>query len=155
MPRLRFHPSPELREVVARLAAILGLDYIDASRVYIVFSTGSRSTAYARIWGVPRPFIEVGVCRPSYVIEIVSENILSLRSCEDIVGVIVHELLHIPRSFSGGLRSHGSWARRSNIRRLVSEVPSDLAWELCEKVRSKAGMLVGRSHGEDLRVKGA
>jgi predicted metallopeptidase len=147
MPRLRFHPSPELQELIARVVDVLGLRYIDAGRVYVVFSTGSRSTAYARIWGLPRPFVELGICRPSYVVEIVSENILTLRSCQDIVEVIVHELLHIPRSFSGGLRSHGSWSKRSNIRRVASRIPSDLAWELCEKVKSTAEQLVGRSHG--------
>ncbi|ABM80979.1 putative metallopeptidase [Hyperthermus butylicus] len=142
MPQLQFHRDRRLEQLVRRLIEALGLDYIDPERVYIVFSRGSRSLAHARIWGLPSPFVKLGLCEPMYVIEIVSENILRLRSCEDIVGVLVHELLHIPRTFSGGLRSHGDWARRSNIRRLVARLPRQLVEELCSIV------VRGASRGE-------
>jgi predicted metallopeptidase len=147
MSKLRFHPASELQETLAKIVYALGLRYIDPSRVHIVFSTGSKSSAYARIWGIPRPFIEIGICKPHYVIEIVTENILSLRNCEDIVNVFVHELLHIPRSFSGGLRGHGAWSRYNNIRRVASKIPSNIARELCEKVKVRAESLAGKGHG--------
>ncbi len=145
--RLRFHLSKELTAAIPKLVRALGLSYIDPSRVYVAFSVGSRSTAYARIWGVPRPFVELGVCKPAYVIELVSENLARVSDCEEILCILVHELLHIPRTFSGGLRSHGEWARRSNIRRFVSRIPADLAGEICRLVRDGVERLVSRGHG--------
>ena len=92
MPRLQFYRDHRLEQLVKKLIEALGLDYIDPERVYVVFSRGSKSLAHARIWGLPSPFVKLGLCEPMYVIEIVSENILRLKNCEDIVGILVQEL---------------------------------------------------------------
>jgi predicted metallopeptidase len=141
MPRLRYYRFDQIRPLLAEVVRILGLDYVKPERVFAVISVGSRTSAYARIWGTPRPLIEVGACKPTYVIELVAENIVKL-DCKNIINVIVHELLHIPRTFSGGLRGHGDWSKYSNISRLAAKIPSSLAESLCRLVRERAESLV-------------
>jgi predicted metallopeptidase len=97
-------------------------------------SFGSKTRAYARIWGLPGPFVRLGICEPAYVVELVYENVQGL-TCERLLGVLVHELLHIPRSFSGGLRSHGEWSRWSNILGLVRGIPLQERRRLCAEAR--------------------
>ena len=134
MARLVFTRSRSLEEALQILIRELGLGYIDGARVYGAVSRGSRSTAYARIWGLPSPFVRLGICRASYVIELVYENARSL-GCEELLAVLVHELLHIPRSFSGGLRGHGEWSRWSRIRSLVRALPVEAREKACRLAR--------------------
>ena len=134
MARLVFVRSRSLEEALRLLARELGLTHIDGDRVYGAVSRGSRSTAYARIWGLPSPFVRLGLCRPSYVVELVYENARGL-GCEELLAVLVHELLHIPRSFSGGLRSHGEWSKWSRIRSLVKALPAEARVEACRLAR--------------------
>ncbi|HID41125.1 MAG TPA: metallopeptidase [Pyrodictium sp.] len=137
MPRVKYRRDQRLEEAIHLLIEALGLDYIDEGRVYAAWSTGSTTRAYARIWGLPSPFARLGLCRPMYVIELVSENFQEL-SCREQISVLVHELLHIPRSFSGGLRSHGEWSRWHNIRGLLARIPRDVAERVCRLLEESA-----------------
>ncbi len=133
--RVVFRRSPEAEEAARLLAEALGLRHVRPDRVYVAVSSGSRSRAYARIWGMPSPFTSIGVCEPAYVIELVREN-LAGASCSKLIEVLAHELLHIPRSFSGCLRRHGEWSRPSRIRELVKGLEPGLRRRLCGLLRS-------------------
>lgn len=136
MPRrLVFRRSPEAEEAARLLAEALGLSHVRPDRVYVAVSRGSRSRAYARIWGTPSPFTSIGVCEPAYVIELVYENLRG-ASCSRLVEVLVHELLHIPRSFSGCLRRHGEWSRPARIRDLVRGLDPGLRRRVCSLLRA-------------------
>lgn len=134
LPRIRYQRSPEAEEAVRRLVDALNLSHIRVDRVYVAVSRGSRTSALARIWGIPAPFTRLGVCEPAYVIELVHENLRG-ADCEELVAVVVHELLHIPRGFSGGLRAHGEWSRWGNIMRLVRGLPEDVRRDTCRLLR--------------------
>ncbi len=134
MPRINFSRSQDLEVVVKRLIELLGLDYIDPNRVFVTVSKGSRSSAYARIWGTPSPFTRLGICEPAYVIEIISENAREL-DCMGLLRTLVHELLHIPKSFSGGLRGHGHWNSSRSVRALLSRLPQPAIEDMCVAVR--------------------
>lgn len=95
----------------------LELSYIDKGKIYVVISRGSKTRACARIHGMSRVFAFVGI-GPAYVIELIGECLVKL-SCADIVEIIVHELMHIPFSFSGSLRPHGRYTSTKNVRSLV------------------------------------
>ncbi len=93
--------------------------YIDLDRIKCFRSKGSKSSAYARIHGLPRIWVKALNTRPYYIIEVLSENFDEL-SIEDKIYVIIHELLHIPYSFSGGLRPHGSIVNRVTVEKLYN-----------------------------------
>ncbi|NOZ88837.1 MAG: metallopeptidase [Crenarchaeota archaeon] len=132
--RLVFTRSREAEEAARILVEALGLSYIDVDRVFVTVSRGSSTRAFARIWGLPSPFVRLGVCKPMYVVELVAENLRG-AGCDVLVETLIHELLHIPRSFSGGLRSHGEWSRPSNVRRLARSLPREVRLRVCALLR--------------------
>jgi len=89
--------------------------------VKILRSYGSKTHAYARIYGLPRVFQIAYNLKPCYVIELVEENFSKLP-CEDRIRVLIHELLHIPKTFSGGLRVHTKIFNHKNIKILLDKV---------------------------------
>lgn len=114
MARLRYEEAPDVCIMVKVLAGMEEFSHIDPGRVHCVRSWGSRSRAIARIYGLPGPWVTV--YGPGYVIEVIGERFYRLP-LEERVKTIIHELLHIPYTFSGGLRPHG---RLVNGRRVYS-----------------------------------
>jgi len=105
-------------DVQARLRSIaqaLGLSYVDPARVRCVRVEGSRANALARIWGLPPVFQDALDLPPHYVIEFMVPAFDQLPR-EEQDRVIIHELLHIPRTFSGGIRPERSRSMTINSR---------------------------------------
>jgi predicted metallopeptidase len=110
----------KLREIINKL----GLSYIDVGRVRVIYSFNSRSRAIARIWCVPRAILEGFNLKPIYVIELIWEKYSKLDESQKIK-VLIHELLHIPFNFSGGLRPHGKIVNEREVERLFRKFMSD------------------------------
>jgi predicted metallopeptidase len=87
------------------LSKSLGLSWIKAARVFVYSSTGSKTRAYARTWGLPRLWQESLDVTPAYIIEVISEHFDRLSE-KDQDRVLLHELTHIPKNFSGALVPH-------------------------------------------------
>jgi predicted metallopeptidase len=66
---------------------------------------GSTSEAWARIWGLPALWQQVLGIGPAYVVEIIEPEFGRLPEAEQ-DRILIHELLHIPRTFSGAIRPH-------------------------------------------------
>ncbi len=98
------------------LARLEEFKHIDPDKVYCLRSRGSKTRAIARIYGLPRPWVEV-LGSPGYIIEVVSERFDSL-SLERRIKVVIHELLHIPYTFSGALRPHGRLVNERRVNKL-------------------------------------
>lgn len=120
MPRLKLEKAPDVRKMIEDIVATLDMHWIDTEKIEAVRSMGSRSNAIARIYGLPRVFQTAFNLEPLYVIEVVSERFDKL-SREEHVKVLIHELLHIPKSFSGGLRAHGKYVNNRVVSQLYRE----------------------------------
>lgn len=88
-----------------KLIKDLDLEWLSYGRIFYYRSTGSTARAYARTWGLPRLWQTVLTVEPAYIVEVISEHFdkLSQRQQDEI---ILHELSHIPRNFSGALTPH-------------------------------------------------
>lgn len=88
-----------------KLIKDLELEWLSYGRIFYYRSTGSTARAYARTWGLPRLWQTVLTVEPAYIVEVISEHFdkLSQRQQDEI---ILHELSHIPRNFSGALTPH-------------------------------------------------
>lgn len=94
-----------IQEEMGKIIVSLGMSHVNAARVYCYRTTGSKARAYARIWSFPKIFQEVLSIEPAYVMEIISEKFDKLDA-NNKKKVIIHELLHIPKNFSGSLLPH-------------------------------------------------
>ena len=81
------------------------LSHVITPRIICMRSRGARANAYARIWSLPHIWMKALGISPFYVVEVLSEHFDPLSEDEK-TKVLIHELLHIPKRFSGGLRPH-------------------------------------------------
>jgi predicted metallopeptidase len=97
--------APDIQERVNKIIQTLNLDYINSLRIICMRSKGSKANAYARIWNLPQIWQKALDIKTYYIIEVLSENFDSLSN-EQKDKVLIHELIHIPKTFSGALRPH-------------------------------------------------
>jgi len=117
----RYVYNRELEELLRDIVYTLR-DYfpgIDVERVKIVVCIDCKSRALARISALPSIWRIVLGLQPMYIIEVIDRNFNKLSS-EDKVKVLIHELLHIPRGFTGGLRPHGKYVNDRLVEKLYS-----------------------------------
>ncbi|MDD5417588.1 MAG: putative metallopeptidase [Candidatus Nanoarchaeia archaeon] len=114
---LRFFPAPEIKVQMKNIIDKLGMGYIKPDNVVVFKSEGSTSNAIARCWELPRIWQEALTIEPHYVIEFCSERYNNLSE-EEKEKVIIHELLHIPKTFSGALRPHKGYVNERIVSKL-------------------------------------
>lgn len=102
---MKYERAPEIKKTVNLLVEQLGFTHIDTSRIHCIRSLDAKTRAYARIWGMSRLFFEVAGMPPNYIIEVVAKRFDKLSEREKIK-TLIHELMHIPKTFSGALLSH-------------------------------------------------
>lgn len=107
--------APDILKDLQEIIAILKLGHIDLTKIKVFRSTGSESRARARIWAFPRIWQQALGLPPYYIIEVLSEKFDHL-SIDDKKRVLIHELMHIPKNFSGSLVSHRGRYHRINAK---------------------------------------
>jgi len=108
---MEWKKDSKIQKELNRLVKLLGFSHVDKSKVYCYRTIGSKARAYARIWSFPKIFQEVLNVPPSYIVEVLSEKFDRL-SDDQKTRVLIHELLHIPKNFSGSLLPHRGRGRR-------------------------------------------
>lgn len=97
--------APDIKKRIRILVSGGRLEHVKGARVFCFRSTGTNTRAYARIWGLGRIWQQALDLSPAYVIEVISERFDHLEETEQDM-ILVHELLHIPKTFSGALVPH-------------------------------------------------
>lgn len=99
----------------------LKLDWVVKKDVVVYRSINSKSRAVARIWGLSKVWQLALNEKPKYVLEVISERFEKLGRREK-DRVLLHELAHIPRTFSGALLPHtrkGKGSFQCRLREMV------------------------------------
>jgi predicted metallopeptidase len=97
--------APDIKARVLKLIGVLEMDTVLFERLFFYRSVGSKSRAYARTWGLPKLWQNALGVEPAYIIEVISHYFDNL-SRKDQDKVLLHELSHIPKNFSGALVPH-------------------------------------------------
>lgn len=108
--KLEWETAPDVKKEITKILRILDLPHLQVKRIFCYRTNGSKSRAYARIWSMPKIFQHALDLEPAYVIEVLSKYYDKLSEDEK-SKVLIHELLHIPRNFSGALVPHVTKSR--------------------------------------------
>ncbi|MCA9372327.1 metallopeptidase [Candidatus Woesebacteria bacterium] len=112
---MKYERAPDVQRKVALLIDELGWNYIKGESVHAIRSFDAKTRAIARIWGMAKLFKEVVGLEPHYIIEVNAKKFDKLSEREKIK-TLIHELMHIPKTFSGALLSHKGRYHRINDR---------------------------------------
>lgn len=112
-------PARDVELRIKRLVKNLKLDWVDIKQIYCMRSENAKTWAVARIWGLGRIWQLALTIQPSYVIEVISEKFDGLDTLEK-DKILLHELTHIPRNFSGSLVPHIRRGKRNFKRKVDS-----------------------------------
>jgi predicted metallopeptidase len=113
MAGIKYHEAEDIKNAVRRIITVLEMDHVNAERVFCIRSLGTSSNnIIARCHTLPKIMQQVLEIEPAYIIEILSEK-FDRMSEEDRMKTLIHELLHIPKTFGGGFRHHDFVQRRT------------------------------------------
>ncbi len=110
---MHYQLAPEIKKQIKKLVKQLNFTHIKINQIHCIRSFDAKTRAIARIWGMSRLFKEVVGLKPHYIIEVNTKRFDKL-SKRDKIKTLIHELMHIPKTFSGALLSHRGKHHRIN-----------------------------------------
>lgn len=120
--KVEWEKAQDIADRVHFLVKKVGLDTIDLPKLKFIRSKYSTTRSYARIWGLSRIWQISADLEPGYVIEVISEYFDELPQKEK-DKVLLHELAHIPKNFTGSLLPHtrrGAGSFHDKLKRIIS-----------------------------------
>ena len=102
----------DVKVIVNRLLKDLSLEGIEKERLFFFRSYNTSTRAIARIWGFPRIWQSALKQGPAYCIEVIAEKYDRMNDSQK-KDVLIHELVHIPKNFSGSLIPHVRKGKRN------------------------------------------
>ena len=107
MGAVKFEKAPDIELMLYRVMDRFREEFphINQFRVICLRSSGSTANAYARIWAMPKAWQVALDINTFYVLEVISEKFDRLPESEK-EKTLLHEILHIPKTFSGALLPH-------------------------------------------------
>jgi predicted metallopeptidase len=109
---MQFKKAEDIQQRIEFLIQELNLAYIKPKQVVCFRSWGSTARARARIWSMPSIWQLALNIEPHYCIEVISEK-FDNQSLDDQERILIHELVHIPKGFKGGLVPHRNHKHRT------------------------------------------
>jgi len=117
---IKYRMAEDIMARICDIVKTLGHDHVRLSGVYAIRSYGSQSRgvlarchALSKIWQ-----LALGI-KAVYLIEVISERFDKMPR-EDQDKVLIHEIMHIPKSFGGGFKHHDVVTDR-NVERMYRE----------------------------------
>ena len=104
---IKYHQAPDIQKIAEEVVVRLGWGHVLLEHVAFLRSTGSKARrTIARCHALGKAMqIGMGRRKGFYLIEVISEKFDRL-SVDEQLKVIIHELMHIPKSFGGGFIHH-------------------------------------------------
>ena len=119
---LEYLEAPDVKRLANEIVDSLGLFHVVPQFVYCYRSKGSKSErTVARIHGLGKIWQEALRKPTTYVIEVISER-YDKMSDEEKEKTLIHELLHIPKGFSGGFRPHKGYISKRQVEKLHQQL---------------------------------
>jgi len=115
MTVMDFESAPDIQERVNEIILKLELKHIRAENIVCMRSHKSKAKAYARIWSLPRIWQKALGVEAHYILEVLS-HYFDGRSKDDQDRTLIHELMHVPKTFSGALVPHKCFEKRIDAR---------------------------------------
>ncbi|MBU0899081.1 MAG: metallopeptidase [Nanoarchaeota archaeon] len=115
---ISYQRDTNIDEQLIDISKKTGMEHVDISRVIALRSYGTKSRRIiARCHVLSRAFQEALGIDTHYLIEVISEQYDKLSE-EEKIKTLIHELMHIPKSFGGGFRHHSDHVTRRNVERM-------------------------------------
>jgi predicted metallopeptidase len=110
--KIEWQSAPDIKRRTFSLLDELQIDWVKKGNITVFRSTSAKTRAVARIWGLGKVWQLALHLPPHYIIEVISEKFDRLSETEK-DKVLLHELTHIPKNFSGALVPHIRRGKRS------------------------------------------
>lgn len=102
---MRLVDAKDVKSILRGILKKISFPQIKINQIFCLRSFGAKSRARARIWSFPHIWQLVLKEKPYYIIEVLSQHFDHLSE-DDKTRVLIHELMHIPKNFSGALVPH-------------------------------------------------
>jgi len=113
---MRYEEAPDIKERMEEIVRALGMNHIDIERVGCLRSYGSSTRRIiARCHALGKVMQKVMKTKAFYAIEFLERFDKMPKHEQD--KVIIHELMHVPKTFGGGFRQH-DWVCEDNVDKL-------------------------------------
>ncbi len=124
MSSIKYYKAPDIDDEVFKIVNKLGLSHVELSRVVCIRSFGSKSRRTIARCHTTSKIIQTSLgIGAYYIIEIISE-IYDKLPADEKIKTLIHELMHIPKSFGGGFRHHG-FVDKKGVEKLYNEYLSN------------------------------
>jgi predicted metallopeptidase len=124
---MKYEEAPDLKERMNDVIKTLGMNHIDAERVGCLRSFGSSTRrTIARCHALGKVMQKAMGTKAFYAIEFLER--FDKLSKHDQDRSIIHELMHVPKTFGGGFRQH-DFVCENNIERLHSKFMELKGWK--------------------------
>lgn len=119
--------AEDVKQDIKKILQIIDLPYIREDRIFCYRTKGSKVRAYARTWSMPKIFQDALDLQPAYVIEVLTNHYDKLDD-DARKKVLIHELLHIPKNFSGALLPHRTRSR--NLHQVANQLFKEYKYKI-------------------------